>query len=84
MVRIRADHWNAVLPDYRLGWEESSRQACLENLGPLSNVARAMAAGGDRSGHARRSAAPGRTALLRSISIVPTAASTRSPPTASR
>ncbi len=49
MVRIRADHWNAVLPDYRLGWEESSRQACLGNLGPLSNVARAMAAGGDRS-----------------------------------
>ncbi len=46
MVRIRADHWHAVLPDYRLGWEENSRQACLGNLGPLSNVARAMAAGG--------------------------------------
>ena len=28
MVRIRADHWHAVLPDYRLGWEENSRQAC--------------------------------------------------------
>ena len=46
MVRIRADHWHAVLPDYRLGWEENSRQACLGNLGPLSNVARAMTAGG--------------------------------------
>jgi hypothetical protein len=46
MIRVRPEHWNAVLPEYRLGWEESSRQACLENLGPLSSVGRAMAAMG--------------------------------------
>ena len=44
MVRVRPEHWNAVLPEYRLGWEEGSRQACLENLGPLSSVGRMMAA----------------------------------------
>jgi len=44
MVRIRPDHWNEVLPEFRLGWAEGSREACLNNLGPLSSVARAMAA----------------------------------------
>jgi len=46
MMRIRPDHWNEVLPDFRLGWAEGSREACLNNLGPLSSVARAMAASG--------------------------------------
>jgi hypothetical protein len=40
-----------VLADYRLGWAENEREACLNNLGPLSNVSRALAArapgGGD-------------------------------------
>jgi hypothetical protein len=44
MVRIRAENWKAVLPEYRLGWEENARQACLNNLGPLSSVARAVSA----------------------------------------
>jgi hypothetical protein len=57
MVRIRPEHWKAVLPEYRLGWEEGSRQACLENLGPLSSVGRAMAAmGAARSGDVQREA----------------------------
>lgn len=42
MIRIRPDHWKDVLPEYRLGWEENSRIACLKNLGPLSAVARAF------------------------------------------
>jgi hypothetical protein len=41
MARVRAKNWNQVLPDFRLSWEENSRQACLSNLGPLSSVARA-------------------------------------------
>ncbi len=43
MVRIRPQNWNKVLPDYQLGWAENNRRACLNNLGPLSNVARAYA-----------------------------------------
>jgi hypothetical protein len=45
MVRIRAENWNQVLPDYRLGWAENNREACLNNLGPLSSVARAFPPG---------------------------------------
>jgi hypothetical protein len=44
MVRIRAEHWDQVLPDYRLGWAENNRQACLNNIGPLSSMARAVTA----------------------------------------
>ena len=80
MLRIRPEHWNAVLPEYRLGWEEGSRQACLENLGPLSSVGRAMAAtGAARSGDV--SARP--SACSASASLVLTAASMSFPPTAS-
>jgi hypothetical protein len=43
MVRLRPQHWDRVLADYRLSWAEGSREACLANLGPLSNVARALA-----------------------------------------
>lgn len=43
LVRVRADHWNQVLPDFRLGWEDNSRKACLNNVGPLSSVARSLA-----------------------------------------
>lgn len=57
MVRVRPEHWKAVLPEYRLGWEEGSRRACLENLGPLSSVRRAMAArGATGSGDVQRRA----------------------------
>jgi hypothetical protein len=44
MVRVRAENWKEVLPEYRLGWEENTREACLNNLGPLSSVSRALAA----------------------------------------
>jgi hypothetical protein len=43
-VRLRPRNWNQVLADYRLGWAENNRQACLANLGPLSSVGRAAAA----------------------------------------
>jgi hypothetical protein len=47
LVRVRPKNWNRVLANYRLGWEENHRVACLNNLGPLSSLARALAAGKD-------------------------------------
>jgi hypothetical protein len=47
MVRVRAEHWKESLPDFRLGWAESNRRACLNNLAPLSDIARAYAAAPD-------------------------------------
>jgi hypothetical protein len=47
MIRIRPEHWKEILPTFQLGWAESSREACLNNLGPLSSVARAVAATSD-------------------------------------
>jgi hypothetical protein len=49
MARVRPENWNRVLPSYRLGWSENCRKACLNNLGPLSSVARAIhATAGDK------------------------------------
>jgi hypothetical protein len=42
MIRVRPENWNKTLADYRLGWAENDRQACLCNLGPLSQVGRAF------------------------------------------
>jgi hypothetical protein len=44
LIRVRPQNWNRVLDNYRLGWEENHRVACLNNLGPLSSLARALAA----------------------------------------
>ena len=48
MVRVRPENWKEVLSTFRLGWAEASRQSCLNNLSPLSSVARAAAASGER------------------------------------
>jgi hypothetical protein len=42
MLRVRPQNWNEILADYRLGWAENNRLACLKNLSPLSNAARGM------------------------------------------
>ena len=42
MIRLRPQNWNQVLADYRLGWAENNREACLQNLGPLSSIARSL------------------------------------------
>ena len=47
MVRVRPEHWKDVLPSFQLGWAENSREACLNNLGPLSSIARAVSAASD-------------------------------------
>ncbi|HYG81379.1 MAG TPA: hypothetical protein VD861_13370, partial [Pyrinomonadaceae bacterium] len=44
MARVRAQNWNEVLPDFNLGWAENERDACLNNLGPLTGINRALAA----------------------------------------
>lgn len=44
LIRLRARNWNQVLADYRLGWAENNRQACLRNLGPLASAGRAVMA----------------------------------------
>jgi hypothetical protein len=40
---VRPENWKKTLPDYRLGWSENNRRACLCNLAPLSHVGRAFA-----------------------------------------
>jgi hypothetical protein len=42
LARVRAENWNEVLPDYNLAWAENEREACLNNLGPLADAARAL------------------------------------------
>jgi hypothetical protein len=44
MARVRAEHWNEVLPDFNLSWAENERDACLNNLGPLADISRALTA----------------------------------------
>ncbi len=44
LARLRPRNWDRVLTDYRLGWEENNREACLRNLGPMTSVARALRA----------------------------------------
>ncbi len=44
MVRLRPNNWKEILPDYRLGWAENQREACLNNLGVLSSTGRAFLA----------------------------------------
>jgi hypothetical protein len=51
MIRVRPENWNKTLADYRLGWSENNRQACLCNLGPLSQVGRAFGAAAARGEH---------------------------------
>ncbi len=43
LVRMRPQHWDRVLSSYQLGWAENNREACLQNLGPLSGLTRAFA-----------------------------------------
>lgn len=46
LIRIRPQNWNQMLSNFRLGWGESHRLACLDNVGRLSSLSRLVAAGG--------------------------------------
>lgn len=51
MIRVRPENWKKTLPDYRLGWAENHRQACLCNLPTLSHVGRAFGSMDNRSAY---------------------------------
>ncbi len=59
LVRVRPRHWKQVLPDFQLSWSEGNRRACLDNLSPLSDVARSLSRPGDGKGAATQPAAVG-------------------------
>ena len=63
LARVRPENWREVLPDYRLAWAENEREACVNNLGPLTNVARALAS----PASARAGSAPAGEALDRAL-----------------
>ncbi|MEJ7590389.1 MAG: DUF1559 domain-containing protein [Planctomycetaceae bacterium] len=42
-VTIHRQQWNRIVPSVRLSWDEAARQACLDNIGPLTSAARAAA-----------------------------------------
>jgi hypothetical protein len=44
LLKIRAANWKEELEYNRRGWAENHRQACINNLGPLSSVAQAFTA----------------------------------------
>jgi hypothetical protein len=50
MFRARPQNWDKVLGDYRLAWAENQRAGCIDNLGPLSSVGRALHASSDAGG----------------------------------
>lgn len=49
MLRLRPQHWDAVLSSFQLGWSEGHRQACHDGLGALGNLSRAATAVNGRS-----------------------------------
>jgi hypothetical protein len=50
LARLRPENWNEVLPDYNRAWAENEREACLNNLGPLADAARALTAQAEGAG----------------------------------
>lgn len=47
MLRLRPEHWKAVLPGYELGWEEARRAGCMKNLSRLEDALRGLATRSD-------------------------------------
>jgi len=42
-LTIHRQQWNRIMPSVRLSWDEAARQACLDNIGPLTSTARVAA-----------------------------------------
>ena len=42
-VTIHREQWKHILPSMRLSWDEAARNACLDNIGPLTSAARVAA-----------------------------------------
>lgn len=39
-VTIHREQWKHIMPSMRLSWDEAARNACLDNIGPLTSAAR--------------------------------------------
>ncbi len=50
LLRVRPTNWDQVLTQYRIGWSENQRLACLHNVGPLSSLSRAVHARPNETG----------------------------------
>jgi len=42
-LTIHRQQWKRIVPSVRLSWDEAARQACLDNIGPLTSAARVAA-----------------------------------------
>jgi hypothetical protein len=42
-VTIHREHWKHIMPSMRLSWDEAARNACLDNIGPLTGAVRVAA-----------------------------------------
>jgi len=42
-VTIHREHWKHIMPSMRLSWDEAARNACLDNIGPLTSAVRVAA-----------------------------------------
>ena len=42
-LTIHRQQWSRIVPSVRLSWDEAARQACLDNIGPLTSAARVAA-----------------------------------------
>ncbi len=49
LIRVRPGNWNLVKTHYQIGWAESERRACLSNLTPISDLARASTSTSDQA-----------------------------------
>lgn len=43
-LTIHREQWKSILPSMRLSWDEGARNACLDNLGPMTSAARILGA----------------------------------------
>jgi len=41
-LTIHREQWKAILSSMRLSWDEGARNACLDNLGPMTSAARVL------------------------------------------
>ena len=46
-ITIHRDRWQKLLPTIRMGWSESARQSCLDNLGHFTMAERSLPPGAD-------------------------------------
>ncbi|MFN0121094.1 MAG: hypothetical protein ACKV2V_11400 [Blastocatellia bacterium] len=48
LARMRPRNWQAILPEFQLGWAENNREACQQNLGAIAAAGRVLPTAGAR------------------------------------